>query len=127
MEGVEERTEAERKLFDQCMLGGISQKGTCISHTLVDLSALDEAQCDGNHVHGRSVGMMSSGEFASRRLQEYPSELCRVLAEAMLFTLLFYWSQGAGPGWSLKTPLETKRVSNWSRYAAVKGLSLIHI
>jgi hypothetical protein len=78
--------------FDQCMLGltipgcGLARKRTAIRTTkkgLVD--ALIPHQCDGQHEHVTLKGSVpGSGVAKTKFAEDYPVELCSVLADGML-------------------------------------------
>ena len=122
MTGVEERTGATRAVLHQCAFGGISVKPTCFSGTLHGLGELDQVHCPGlsdTHWHGPSVGPDGQGGFLTRRLQAYPSELCRQLADRIMRTLRWMHEHQAGPTGALKssTDLAAPRVTAWSTQA----------
>ena len=122
MIGVEDRTGATRARLHQCAFGGISVKPTCFSGTLHGLAELDQVHCPGlseQHWHGPSVGPDGKGGFLTRRLQSYPSELCRQLAERIVRTLLWMRDQDAGPTGALKGALDmaAPRITSWSTMA----------
>ena len=113
---VEDRTSAIRTLLDQCAVGGIAQKPTCLSGTLENMLELS-AKCPGvsaTHTHGKSHGRDEAGGFFSRRLARYPSELCRRMASCILATCEKMYKHGTGPGGSLLDTSKIRRVSCWS-------------
>ena len=119
MQGLEERTGSKRALLHQCPFGGPVPKLTCFAGTIDGLDELDGIRCPGqssSHVHGPSIGRDPAGGFHTRRLQSYPSDLCRELAERIVRTLQRMWLQFAGPTGALTTGaiLPRPRVTTWS-------------
>ena len=119
MIGVEQRTGATRALLHQCAFGGISVKPTCFSGSIHGLDELNGIECPGvsnHHFHGPSVGPDGEGGFLTRRLQAYPSELCKQLAERIVRTLKWMRSTNAGPTGALKvsSDLAAPRITAWS-------------
>ena len=122
MMGVEERTGATRAVLHQCAFGGISVKPTCFAGTIHGLAELNGVKCPGvnsQHWHGPSVGPDGAGGFLTRRLQAYPSGLCRELAERIVRTLLWMREHDAGPTGALKEmdELAAPRITSWSTQA----------
>ena len=82
---MEERTGASRALFDQCEFGGLSFKATRISGTIEGLNKAHGTRCThGRGAHGKQYGLDKSGTFRTKRLQSYPSLLCKFLAECIV-------------------------------------------
>ena len=50
-----------------------------------------------DHVHGHSIGRDLTGGFYARRLQAYPSDFCRKLAELVGDTLQHFLVHHQGP------------------------------
>ena len=130
MLGLERRTESVRALLHQCAFGGISPKLTCVSGTLRGLDRLDGIRCPGvtaEHVHGHSIGRDPSGGFYTRRLQAYPSALCRELAELIGDTLQHFLVSHQGPTGALRKPGERQipRVPTWSTWSSQTGAGLV--
>ena len=110
--GFEARTGAVRCLLDQCMYGGPTQKGTCISGT-ADGLCWGARLCDRSHSHESSIGKVG-GRFLTQRLASYPPALCRFLAECVLLSLRRMHRAGTGPTGFLRTGGKSTRVSAWS-------------
>jgi len=70
-------------LIDQCMYGGPAKKGTGLLHNVRTLCE-GLLRCSGNHRHGPSTGLNAEGVWHSRRLQNYPSNMCNWLGWAAL-------------------------------------------
>ncbi len=88
-------------------------KPTMISSTLDLIEALDELWCDGSHDHERTIGV-EGGVHLTRRLASYPSEMCKLIAECIITTLLRFAATGAGPtGWR-RSSAPAPRITAWS-------------
>lgn len=130
MQGLERRTDAVRALLHQCVFGGIAPKLTCFSGTLRGLDSLDGIRCPGvssDHVHGQSIGRDPSGGFYTRRLQAYPSALCRTLAELIGDTLQHFLVHHLGPTGALRRTGDRHipRVPTWSTWSSQSGVGLV--
>ena len=81
MTSMEERTGAVRQHIDQCMSGCPSRKAFRLSGTLVGMDQIGSL-CDGQlyHRHEYSLGVDENGVHRTRKLQAYPSDLCRDMA-----------------------------------------------
>ena len=75
--------------FDQCMTGARYQKGTRIRHNMPQLQeTLHQRWCNhGPGAHPNLGGMDACGHFNTRQAMEYPPELNRVLAEAVVASI----------------------------------------
>lgn len=123
MLGLERRTDAVRALLHQCAFGGIAPKLTCFSGTLKGLSELDGIRCPGvssDHKHGHSIGRDPTGGFYTRRLQAYPSGLCRALAELIGNTLQHFLVNHQGPTGALRKSGDRSipRIPTWSTWSS---------
>ena len=106
-----------RSRFHQCPFGGLVPKGTETSSNFIGLfEALDGVRCPGvssNHTHlGKSSGLNEHGVFNTRRLQSYPSELCRLFAFHAFESLRYLKVRNEGPtgplnGGGRPTPMVT--------------------
>ena len=117
----EQRTSSKRVSFHQCMLGGPTMKPTMISSTFDLIEALDELWCDGSHDHERTIGV-EGGVHLTRRLASYPGEMCKLIAECIIATLLRFAATGAGPtGWrrSSAPALASRRGPTSARLLAI--------
>ena len=115
--GFQRRTDSVQYIFDQCMVGGLARKRTTMS-TDLDGFGPGLAYCDGKHQHGRSSGKDSEGRYVSARLATYPSQLCRLIAIAVLTTLLNFDRTGRGPtGWK-RCEVSVRRITQWSRFTS---------
>ena len=133
MQGLEERTQAVRALLHQCPFGGPVPKLTCFSGTLVGLSELDGIRCPGiskSHSHGQSIGRDPQGGYFTRRLQAYPSNLCKELAIRVIKTLKVFYSTASGPTGALTigATMSRPRVTAWSTQAVgdTAGITLLN-
>ena len=129
---LEKRTGSVRAIFHQCVLGGPTPKSTCISGTLSILpKLLAHAICPGvskSHVHEHSIGRDSEGAFLTRRLQTYPSEMCRLIAKAFVHEFKIMAKQGSGPGGHMRsTDAPITRVSAWGRKSVHSGSTAVAI
>ena len=86
--GFQRRTGSIARIFDQCMVGGVARKRTCMSSDLEGFGP-GLTFCDGGHTHGRSSGKDSEGRYVSARLATYPSELWRLIAVGWRFDYHF--------------------------------------
>ncbi len=109
----EQRTSSTRVSFHQCMLGGPTVKPTMISSTLDLIETFNGLWCDGSHDHERAIGV-AEGVHLTRRLASYPSEMCKLIAECIMATLLRFAVSGAGPtGWR-RSSAPAPRITAWS-------------
>ena len=115
MRGLESRTGACRAELDQCRFGGRAKKATCFSGTLDKLNTLHGTRCQGGHQHGPVEGRDEDGNFHTRSLQEYPVELCGVIAGLVHQTLKRFRDRGEGPGGWKVPPGSRPRVTAWGR------------
>ena len=122
MQMMEERVGAQRALLHQCPFGGLVPKLTCLSGTLDGLEDLDGIRCPGvskQHVHGRSIGRAQDGSFHTRRLQTYPTGLCRAIASMIFQTLSRMAISNTGPtGARLLGIADRPRISSWSTWSS---------
>jgi len=93
-----ERLGAFVSLFDQCPLGAEIRKGTCIAGVWDSLPSLNGLRCSGLHQHARSIGFDEAEVPRSRRFQEYPPRLNRILAKGGVSACLRMLEDGSGPG-----------------------------
>lgn len=133
MIGLEERTNAVRAILHQCPFGGPVPKLTCFAGTLDGLSELDGIRCPGlsdTHQHGHSIGRDPQGGFYTRRLQAYPSDLCKELAIRITRTLGKFYATFTGPTGALTTgaSLSRPRITAWSTQASgpSAGITLLN-
>ena len=109
----EARTSSSRRLLHQCMCGCSTRKATNIYSNLVDNHVFDLV-CDGKHLHTFEHGRDGKGGFDVTKLQEYPTELCRLMAECVLKTFAEMLTSGSGPtGWR-RTSVPSQRIASWS-------------
>ena len=70
-----------------------------------------------DHIHESAIGTDPiTGDFISRRLQTYPSEMCRHIATAFVFEFKRMLQDGTGPGGFVRTEVHTTRIWSWSTY-----------
>ena len=102
------RTEAGSVSFDQCVLGGPTQKPTTLAGNCRGLDAFAHCRCpgvDGLHSHESSLGFDGEGHFLTRRLQTYPPGMCSLIARGLIDTCLSWQASGEGPtGFFAKGP-----------------------
>ncbi|OLP75372.1 hypothetical protein AK812_SmicGene44843 [Symbiodinium microadriaticum] len=94
------RTEAGSVSFDQCVLGGPTQKPTTLAGNCRGLDAFAHCRCpgvDGLHSHESSLGFDGEGHFLTRRLQTYPPGMCSLIARGLIDTCLSWQASGEGP------------------------------
>ncbi|CAE7522621.1 unnamed protein product, partial [Symbiodinium microadriaticum] len=92
------RTEASSVSFDQCVLGGPTQKPTTLAGNCGGLEAFAHCRCpgvDGLHSHERSLGFDGEGHFLTRRLQTYPPGMCSLIAKGLIDTCVS-WQEAQG-------------------------------
>lgn len=70
--------------FHQCRFGAGSRKPTTLGSNLEFLDAVDGMKCNHGGGHPRLLGLDRSGCFRTKGAQAYPSELCKLIAEAHL-------------------------------------------
>eukprot|EP00959_Pyramimonas_sp_CCMP1952_P163934 3427526-Pyramimonas_sp.AAC.1 len=73
LKGLESRTGARHISFDQCMMGGPSQKPTRVTGA-ARLAATEALRRDGAHTHELSYGEVN-GNFRATKLATYPPRL----------------------------------------------------
>ena len=112
LRGLMMRTNARQISFDQCMMGGVSQKPTRVAGT-VKWAATAARRCDGAHSHEQSYGKVN-GTFRTTKLATYPPALCRWLAEGIAKTLYDMASTGAGPTGHQRAEVRCPRISCFS-------------
>ena len=112
-QGLAARAGTEVIVIDQCMYGGAAQKPTGLLSNLLGISD-GILRCDGRHTHSQSAGLDSDGKFATRRLQAYPSGLCRYIGWSIVRTLVRMREHGCGPGGWARGPSSGPRISHWS-------------
>ena len=79
---------AQRVHIDQCMLGAVSRKSTTISGNVDGLDLIGPFVCNHESHSVRLHGRAADGTFLTTPAARYPSELCRLLAELHLKTML---------------------------------------
>ncbi|CAE7839677.1 unnamed protein product [Symbiodinium sp. CCMP2592] len=94
------RTEASTVSFDQCVLGGPTQKPTTLAGNCEDLERFAHCLCSGlsaQHVHANSLGFDAEGHFLTRRLQTYPPGMCSLIARGLISSCVTWQASGEGP------------------------------
>ena len=115
---MESRTLSVRLLFDQCMMGGLSKKGTCISGTADGLLDSAELRCCRTHQHLPLYPRIVNNRFRSLGLQTYPSQLCEYLADKVVRSFDRMRAHGTGPGGHLRIAnVPVVRVSAWGSHS----------
>ena len=114
-----ERTLGMINIIDQCMYGGATKKPTGLAHNFNKLAAGVLLCSQKGHKHGLSWGKDSSGTYHTRRLQSYPSELCRWFAWLMAATALEWQKFGKETSQKARAMRSTRWA--WSSFKSQTG------
>eukprot|EP00959_Pyramimonas_sp_CCMP1952_P141176 2954943-Pyramimonas_sp.AAC.1 len=95
------------------MYGGAAQKPTGLLSNLLGPSE-GLHHCDGNRAHDNVRGKNDQGIFASRRLQSYPSGLCRFFGWCITRIIALMRLESGGPGGWRRPSTAQPRTSQWS-------------
>ncbi|CAK0803647.1 unnamed protein product, partial [Prorocentrum cordatum] len=112
LKDLESRTGARHIIFDQCMMGGPSQKPTRVTGT-ARLAATEALRCDGAHTHELSYGKVN-GNFRTTKLATYPPRLCKWIAEGIVATLSEMAQTGGGPTGHVRDGVKCQRITRYS-------------
>ena len=128
MQAMEKRVGAVRARIHQCAFGGPTLKPTCLSGTALGLLAGVRC-CPGlgpNHRHETSVGRTAAGVFQTRRLQTYPPDLCKYIADCLFNSLADMRAKSGGPG-GADLGGTMRRVSCWTERVSLSGRPAITV